>query len=811
MIRRCKQLRMAPVLRLAVVACLALAVGSASAVAQGPGLPRTYKPSIIDSPNPLGSGSFGWGVSSADLTGDGELDLLVAQAQTGRGQVFIFDGVSGQLVDTIDPPEANPPSTPPTLEVLGFVYVETMPDIGSCPGGDGPDDDRICDLPAIAAGDGIPEIIVGARNLRVNTTNGATPPAASDPNVGRGYVFDGRTRAVLKRIDMPPGERATGGPDLQRGAQFGRVMMNPSGLPPCKGLRSENNNFGVADCPERPLAERIGDVDGGGEPDIVITARGYRQPQSTAFRGSLCAAAPTGTVCEGAGKAWVYSGEVIAGSDPKAILETATQELPNPRAGETTGGGEYGGNMWRVGDVTGDGLPEFVIPARNLSYPLNNPDTAGLPNIGASFMWSTKERFMNVRGVPTRLPCSGSDCMLRVQPHPEPQPRVQFPNNFNSGRPTGNLGATDTPDFLQPSPLQNVKFADEGRVYVFNGDLVAGGGAEQSFQFAQFDDPTPREGGTFGGSTTGVGDLVEGIDNPANEVLVGEFRFDNFSETANSVPGDLHFMNAGTGKNLQTIPHPTQTPGDGFGIGLTPMGDLNDDGFLDFAASSYLANVGTTGGAGRAFIFKSDNSPAPPLPTEPGAEVSRPNVFAAGACANDTLGTDRSETLNGTIAGDRMAGYGGDDIIRGLNDDDCIHGGSGADRLAGGPDQDRLLGSSGNDRLNGGTDRDTLFGQSGRDRLVGGFGRDRLYGGSNNDRLSGGGHGDRLFGERGNDRIHAGGAGDGPNRVDAGPGNDVINVRNKHRDHVLCGAGRDRVVADRSDRLNGCERVSRRR
>lgn len=792
-------------------------LGAAPAAAQteaAPGLPRTYKPSIIDSPQPLGGGAFGWGITSADLTRDGELDLLVAQAQTGKGQIFIFDGVSGAHVDTINPPEQNPPvgGNPANNEVLGFVYVETMPDLGSCEGGDGPDADKICDRATIGQGDGIPEIIVGARNLKVNAVNGAAAPVASDPNIGRGYVFDGATRAVLKRIDMPPADRAAqavplGNPPAQASGQnFARMMMNPSGLPPCAGLRQENNNFGLGACPERPIAERIGDVNGGGQPDIVITARSFRETQATADPRSPCGRAAPGTTCGGVGKAWVYAGEAIAGTDPRVILETPLYDLKHPRAGATTGGGEYGGNVFRLGDINGDDRPEVVIAAGSLPYPMSNPDTDTFPSMGASFIFNGGTFTAGTPPVTTQ-----AGALLRINAHPEPQPRSRFAHGFNSGRPPGDLGATTTPDFFQPAPLQNVGTSDQGRVYIFNGDLAAGGGAEASFNFATLDDPTARVGGTFGGSTTGVGNLVSGPQAPANEVMIGGYGFDTFTEAALNVPGDLHIMNAQTEKNLQTIPHPTGEGRDGFGVGLIPMGDLNDDGFLDFASSAYFTNVGPNGGAGRAFIFRSDNSPPPPLPTKPSYEVATPKLLQAGACANDTMGTERADNLRGTLAGDRMAGFGGNDVIKSLNDDDCLHGGTGSDRLEGGPDQDRLLGSSGADRLYGGTDRDTLFGGSGRDRLVGGFGRDRLYAGSGNDRLSGGGHADRLFGEHGNDRIHAGGAGDDGNNVDAGPGNDVINVRNGRRDSVLCGRGRDRVVADASDRLNGCERVSRRK
>jgi hypothetical protein len=42
-------------------------------------------------------------------------------------------------------------------------------------------------------------------------------------------------------------------------------------------------------------------------------------------------------------------------------------------------------------------------------------------------------------------------------------------------------------------------------------------------------------------------------------------------------------------------------------------------------------------------------------------------------------------------------------------------------------------------------------------------------------------------------------------------GNDVLSVRDARRDRVVCGAGRDRVVADRLDVVaRDCERVTRR-
>lgn len=280
---------------------VAAGAGAVTAQAQQPGLPRTYDAQRIDSPNPISGGSFGWGISSAELTGDGKLDLLVAQSQTGRGQVFVYDGATGRNIDTIDPPERNPVNSDGSFtdEQLSFVYVETMPDIGSCSGGDGADADKICDLPTIGPGDGIPEILAGSRSLRVDATDGSAPavgaqlPGADQP-IGRGYVIDGRTRAVLKRIDMPQADRMA---QQARSAspQFARVMISPQAMPPCAGSAAENNNAGVGPCPNTPTPVRIGDLDGGGQPDIVITARSYLEasgPAGSAAPNSSAASWP---------------------------------------------------------------------------------------------------------------------------------------------------------------------------------------------------------------------------------------------------------------------------------------------------------------------------------------------------------------------------------------------------------------------------------------------------------------------------------------------------------------------------------------
>lgn len=801
---------------------LALVMSGAVAQAQSAGLPRTYSVQRIDSPQPRPGGSFGWGITSADLTGDDKPDLLVAQSQDAtNSRVFVFDGASGAHIDTIAPPELNPSAPSQDLTVdpaLSFVYVETMPDLGSCPSGAG--SDNICSAATIGAPDGIPEILAGSRGLRVDVADGASRRTTADPQIGRGYVIDGATRAVLKRIDMPAADRAAQFAINGAGAapQFARVMSSPQATPPCDGSGAENDNVGVGTCPALPRSTRIGDLNGDAFPDIVITARNFVETPAQAVAGSQCRT--SGAANCTSGKAWAYSGRLIAGTDPHAILETALYAIQNPLAQAAPGGQEFGGNLYRIGDINSavSGptavdcfaggppvppacAPEFVIPARNLSYPLLGPFGPEFNGAGAAFV------FNGATGANIVTP--GGTAITS----PEPQKLAQFSGSFNGGRAVGDLGASTAPDILLPAALQNAQLTDDGKLWAFNG-VGGGGGATGSWQFASITDPTPQVGGNFGGAFTGVGNVVDGPTAPANEVLVAGFRFDPLTEGTEQ-PSDLHFMNVQTGNDLMTIPDPDNAGGSGFGVGLTPMGDLNDDGFLDFGVSAYLANI-TTGGDGRAYIFRSDNTPLPAAPAGPPSATPQaapaPGPAAAvdaplkpGRCANRMLGSGAADTLSGTLAGDEIFAFAGADVIKAFQGQDCVDGAGGDDTLDGGDDNDKLVGGSGDDKLVGDDGRDELFGGIGEDLMDGGDGRDMLAGGAGNDRLIGGPGADRLIGEAGKDRIVGG---TGANTLDGGSGNDSIEARNGVVDTILCGRGIDRVRADRVDKLSACERVT---
>jgi Domain of unknown function DUF11/RTX calcium-binding nonapeptide repeat (4 copies) len=164
-----------------------------------------------------------------------------------------------------------------------------------------------------------------------------------------------------------------------------------------------------------------------------------------------------------------------------------------------------------------------------------------------------------------------------------------------------------------------------------------------------------------------------------------------------------------------------------------------------------------------------------------GASVAPPAPTLTGPpCVNPAFGGRDDDVLFGSAFGDRLFGRQGRDLLRGREGNDCLWGGEGAD---------------------------VLDGDGGDDSLWGGDGRDRLFGGTGNDRVLGGAKSDELHGATGNDQLFPG---TGRDHVWAGPGNDTISARDGSRDVIDCGAGLDRVTADRRDRLRGCEQVSRR-
>lgn len=94
------------------------------------------------------------------------------------------------------------------------------------------------------------------------------------------------------------------------------------------------------------------------------------------------------------------------------------------------------------------------------------------------------------------------------------------------------------------------------------------------------------------------------------------------------------------------------------------------------------------------------------------------------------------------------------------------------------------------------------------DKAVLGDGPDRLVGTGDSNVLKTKGGRDIVDGGGGRDRINPG---RGKDEVEGGPGNDIIRARDGKRDRIDCGSGRrDKVIADRKDKVKRCRTVKRR-
>src|SRR4051794_11627997 len=171
---------------------------------------------------------------------------------------------------------------------------------------------------------------------------------------------------------------------------------------------------------------------------------------------------------------------------------------------------------------------------------------------------------------------------------------------------------------------------------------------------------------------------------------------------------------------------------------------------------------------------------------------------ATVALAEHIRGTNGPDVLIGTPRADNIDGLGGNDTITGQGGKDKIDGGDGDDHVNGDracPDE-KTTKSSPYYCIPGEDDDDHIDGGKGNDHLNGNGGDDHIHGDDGDDHLRGGKDDDRIKG------------GDGRDTIEGNSGDDHIFARDGRSDDIDCGLGYDKVVADRSDVLSRCEKVS---
>jgi hypothetical protein len=571
-------------------------------------LPRTYSVQRVDSPNPTAGGDFGIGfVNTGDVNGDGKDDILVGTDEHGGGPgvVYVMSGATGSLIRSIAAPEGCYPScgagtgTPASFGS----YVGKLADIGSCVGGSGP----ASTCTSIGAPDGVPDELVTA--LGVDVGFDCTGNTGVLIDAGLAYVVDGATGAILKRLQMPDCDLYEQSLIPAKPA-FGRTILNPSSQygPTAGDLTGPTTP---------PLAVRIGDLDGGGRPDIVVSASDYYETGATANPASDCAtfgATPASNQCLQAGRSYVFYGESVLATvgdvdkTPDLTIKNLAAQHDDPTTPVNSNRENLGYSIAPVGDIgrctTNPGPGAVCTNANSVGTPDGKPDLAISSH-------RTDDFGMFDAGVVLLIDGS-TGSVLYTYRHPEPQPASLFGfTNYNQPA-VGDLGSSTAVDVYEPAMRENNPYTGGGKGYVMNGAFKQSG-SPNSISFATLNDPTPHASEDFGTSSAGIGNV---FGDGRTEVMIGAYGPHNPGTNQNAI-NDVHIFSALDESELQRFDAPDQQPGLGFGTALAPMGDLNGDGFVDYAVGAGLWDGPAGADQGRIYIFRSDNSPAPPPPPGP--------------------------------------------------------------------------------------------------------------------------------------------------------------------------------------------------
>jgi hypothetical protein len=266
-----------------------------------------------------------------------------------------------------------------------------------------------------------------------------------------------------------------------------------------------------------------GDINKDGAPELLVGAFGY----------------------EGSGKAFVFSG--------KDATLLSTLEAPQRQIGSG-----FGWAVSSLGDVTGDGVPEFIVGAY------------GQDGDGKVFVFDGR-----------------TGALLRTLASPQPPSGSAFGWSVADA---GDLDQDGVADILVGAPYSTMgKVAIQGRVYAFSG--------KDGRLLLTLDDPRPVAGEVFGWRVLSAGDSNgDGV----SDIVVGAPYKDVGTHLSQ---GEAFMFSGADGSLLYALPNPAPKPYGCFGYTLAQGPDVDEDGAAEILVSAPFQTVDQFHIQGEVFIF----------------------------------------------------------------------------------------------------------------------------------------------------------------------------------------------------------------
>src|SRR5919201_976751 len=406
-------------------------------------------------------------------------------------------------------------------------------------------------------GDHVPDVMVAADAQTVNGVAG----------VGRVYIFSGKTRALITRIDHPEPQAGAGfgfwsaaagdvngdgSPDVAIAAlnqtvngKAGQGRVYVFSVKPLKLLYTLDDPDPQAGANFGRTIISPGDLNGDSTPDLVVAAS--RQDQGAFSR--------------------VGRGFAFSGKDGKLLYEILH---PDPKTDA-----RLGQAIADPGDINGDGVDDYMLGSHRY-------DEGAMKTVGRAYVFDGKTGNM----------------LLRLM-HPQPQAGAFFGFMDGARGAPGDVNGDGVRDVFVPAFIQDVNgVVGAGRGYLFSG--------KDGSLIRMLDDPTPQTNGEFGYTYAPAGDVDH---DGMPDMIVGQ---DPHTNPSAPNEGGAYIFSGKTGKMLaQFEPHVQQST---FGASLAAPGDLNGDAHPDFYVGAPLETVSGQTAAGRVRLLLSSDTTAPSRP-----------------------------------------------------------------------------------------------------------------------------------------------------------------------------------------------------